>query len=155
MKRSLQLLPMLALLASCGGAEPPAEEPAEVDTFNPEQDLNLDEMTRTDSGLHYLDLLPGTGETAIAGRQISVHYTGWLTDGTKFDSSRDRGDPFVMPLGAGHVISGWDEGLEGMRVGGKRRLVIPPELAYGDRGAGTVIPPGATLVFEVELLEVR
>jgi FKBP-type peptidyl-prolyl cis-trans isomerase FkpA len=108
----------------------------------------------TDSGLKYEDLVEGDGEAAIAGRQVRVHYTGWLTDGTKFDSSLDRNDPFSFPLGAGRVIRGWDEGVQGMKVGGKRKLTIPPQLGYGAAGAGGVIPPNATLVFEVELLEI-
>ncbi|MEW5942541.1 MAG: FKBP-type peptidyl-prolyl cis-trans isomerase [Pseudomonadota bacterium] len=110
--------------------------------------------TTTETGLKYEDLAPGTGDTARAGQMVSVHYTGWLTDGTKFDSSKDRDDPFIFPLGAGHVIRGWDEGVQGMQVGGVRRLTIPPELGYGARGAGGVIPPNATLVFEVELLRI-
>ena len=97
----------------------------------------------------------GTGETAVAGKVARVHYTGWLTDGTKFDSSVDRNTPFEFRLGAHRVIKGWDEGVEGMKVGGKRQLRIPPELGYGDRGAGGRIPPGATLIFDIELLEVR
>ena len=108
----------------------------------------------TDSGLKYEDMSLGEGEEAVAGRQVKVHYTGRLTDGTKFDSSVDRNDPFVFPLGAGRVIRGWDEGVQGMKVGGKRKLTIPPQLGYGPRGAGGVIPPNATLVFEVELLEI-
>ena len=98
------------------------------------------------------DLLVGDGEAAKAGQQVSVHYTGWLLDGTKFDSSLDRGRPFSFPLGQGRVIKGWDQGCEGMKIGGKRKLTIPPHLGYGARGAGGVIPPNATLVFEVELL---
>ena len=98
------------------------------------------------------ELTVGNGATAAAGQSVSVHYTGWLTDGTKFDSSKDRGDPFEFPLGAGHVIRGWDEGVQGMKVGGSRKLTIPADLGYGARGAGGVIPPNATLVFEVELL---
>jgi len=115
----------------------------------------------TASGLRSYDLQVGTGAEAVAGRTVLVHYTGWLTDGTRFDSSRQprrpmgRQEPFSFRLGAGEVIKGWDAGVAGMRVGGKRQLVIPPQLAYGDRGAGQVIPPGATLIFEVELVEVR
>jgi len=109
----------------------------------------------TDSGLKYEDLVVGEGEQATAGQMVVVHYTGWLTDGTKFDSSLDRNDPFSFPLGGGRVIRGWDEGVEGMCVGGQRKLTIPPQLGYGAAGAGGVIPPNATLVFEVELLEVR
>ena len=108
----------------------------------------------TASGLVYEELAVGNGDEASAGRQVTVHYTGWLTDGTKFDSSKDRDDPFVFGLGQGQVIQGWDEGVTGMKVGGKRKLTIPPQLGYGARGAGRVIPPNATLVFEVELLDV-
>ncbi len=118
-------------------------------------------MQTTASGLQYDDTTPGTGAEATRGAHVSVHYTGWLFDdaasgnrGAKFDSSKDRNDPFDFPLGAGHVIKGWDEGVQGMKVGGTRVLVIPPELGYGARGAGGVIPPNATLVFEVELLAV-
>ena len=100
------------------------------------------------------DLVVGTGGTAASGQKVTVHYTGWLTNGTKFDSSKDRGDPFVFPLGKGQVIKGWDQGVQGMKVGGKRKLTIPPEMGYGSRGAGGVIPPNATLIFEVELLGV-
>lgn len=100
------------------------------------------------------DLSVGEGDEAVSGKRVTVHYTGWLTDGTKFDSSLDRNDPFDFPLGRGHVIRGWDEGVAGMKVGGKRKLTIPPEMGYGARGAGGVIPPNATLVFEVELLGV-
>ena len=112
-------------------------------------------MTQTSSGLQLRDDQEGTGPEAKRGDHVVVHYTGRLQDGTKFDSSRDRGDPFSFALGAGTVIRGWDEGVAGMKVGGKRTLVIPPELGYGARGAGRVIPPNATLVFDVELLEIR
>ena len=101
------------------------------------------------------DVVVGTGAEALQGKMVSVHYTGWLTDGTKFDSSKDRGQPFQFPLGRGQVIQGWDQGVQGMKVGGKRKLTIPPEMGYGAEGAGGVIPPNATLVFEVELLGVR
>ncbi len=107
------------------------------------------------SGLKYQDVVVGTGAEATAGRTVSVHYTGWLTNGTKFDSSVDRGQPFQFSLGAGQVIRGWDEGVAGMKVGGKRKLTIPPDLGYGARGAGGLIPPDATLVFDVELLGVN
>jgi FKBP-type peptidyl-prolyl cis-trans isomerase FkpA len=115
-------------------------------------------MITTPSGLQYEDTTVGTGASAQAGQQVSVHYTGWLYNdsvkGAKFDSSKDRGDPFGFRLGGGQVIKGWDEGVQGMKVGGTRTLVIPAPLGYGARGAGGVIPPNATLMFEVELLGV-
>jgi FKBP-type peptidyl-prolyl cis-trans isomerase FkpA len=115
-------------------------------------------FTTTPTGLQIEDVVVGDGAAATSGRPVSVHYTGWLyadgQAGRKFDSSKDRGQPFSFPLGAGHVIRGWDEGVAGMKVGGTRRLVIPPDLGYGARGAGGVIPPNATLLFEVELLGV-
>jgi FKBP-type peptidyl-prolyl cis-trans isomerase FkpA len=115
-------------------------------------------MTTTASGLQYEDTTVGTGETAVAGKRVRVHYTGWLWNngqqGSKFDSSKDRGTPFSFHLDGGEVIGGWDEGVQGMQVGGTRVLIIPPELGYGARGAGGVIPPNATLKFEVELLGV-
>lgn len=115
---------------------------------------NAQEVT-TSSGLKYVDQVIGTGDTAVAGKTASVHYTGWLENGKKFDSSVDRGQPFSFPLGAGRVIKGWDEGVQGMKVGGKRKLTVPSDLGYGSRGAGGVIPPNATLIFDVELLGVR
>jgi len=112
----------------------------------------------TPSGITIEELVVGSGAAAASGQKVNVHYTGWLSEkgnkGAKFDSSKDRGDPFIFPLGKGHVIKGWDEGVQGMKVGGQRKLTIPPALGYGARGAGGVIPPNATLVFEVELLAV-
>jgi FKBP-type peptidyl-prolyl cis-trans isomerase len=112
-------------------------------------------MTKTPSGLRYQDVTKGQGDEATADRTVSVHYTGWLPNGEKFDSSRDRNEPFSFTLGAGQVIAGWDEGVAGMKVGGRRKLVIPADLGYGTAGAPPAIPPGATLVFDVELLDVR
>ena len=115
-------------------------------------------MNTTPSGLQFEDTVIGSGAEAVQGNQVAVHYTGWLytngVAGNKFDSSKDRGQPFKFPLGGGQVIRGWDEGVAGMKVGGTRRLVIPPDLGYGTRGAGGVIPPNATLLFEVDLLGV-
>ena len=114
--------------------------------------------TPQSSGLIIDEVVVGSGATAAAGQHVTVHYTGWLFEngvaGKKFDSSKDRGDPFDFPLGAGHVIRGWDEGVQGMKIGGTRKLTIPPEMGYGARGAGGVIPPNATLLFEVELLAI-
>ncbi len=107
------------------------------------------------SGLSYMEIKEGTGEQARAGQQVTVHYTGYLTNGQKFDSSVDRGKPFTFTLGTGQVIKGWDQGVEGMKVGEKRKLIIPPDLGYGSRGAAGVIPPNAELVFDVELLGVK
>ncbi len=108
----------------------------------------------TGSGLTIEDIVVGDGAVAQAGQNVSVHYTGWLLDGRKFDSSKDRNDPFRFGLGQHQVISGWDEGVQGMKIGGTRKLTIPPALGYGARGAGSVIPPNATLIFEVELLAI-
>jgi FKBP-type peptidyl-prolyl cis-trans isomerase len=119
-----------------------------------EKESNAQEVT-TPSGLKYVDQVVGTGDVAVAGKTASVHYTGWLENGKKFDSSVDRGQPFSFPLGTGRVIKGWDEGVQGMKVGGKRKLTIPSDLGYGSRGAGGVIPANATLIFDVELLGVR
>ncbi|MCC6850184.1 MAG: FKBP-type peptidyl-prolyl cis-trans isomerase [Deltaproteobacteria bacterium] len=115
----------------------------------------VENLETTPSGLQYVDLERGAGASPQKGQTAVVHYTGWLVDGKKFDSSKDRGQPFTFAVGRGQVIKGWDEGVATMKVGGVRKLVIPPDLGYGARGAGGVIPPNATLTFEVELLEVR
>ncbi len=128
------------VLAACGGGDGMTQR---------------DETITTDSGLQYVDLVVGNGDSPQTGQTVIVHYTGWLEDGTKFDSSVDRGEPFDFEIGRGGVIAGWDEGVATMQVGGKRRLIIPPDLAYGARGSGGVIPPNATIIFEVELLEIR
>jgi FKBP-type peptidyl-prolyl cis-trans isomerase len=129
--------------------------PPEEVTFAPGLGVDLTQMTRTSTGLYYQDITVGDGEEAVPGATLSVHYTGWLPDGTEFDSSRQPGrSPFQFVLGARQVISGWDEGLNGMRVGGERRLVIPPHLGYGQAGSGD-IPGNTSLVFEVELLAVE
>lgn len=118
-------------------------------------EVDEDEFTITESGLKYYDFVEGAGDTPAEGQTVVVHYSGWLEDGTPFDSSLQRGEPFSFALGQGQVIDGWDEGLSTMKVGGKRQLIIPAELGYGEAGAGNLIPPGATLVFEVELLEIQ
>lgn len=125
-------------------------------TVSTEQPRQIKEsfFVETDTGLKYSDIKVGSGETAKSGDQVSVHYTGWLTDGKRFDSSVLRQKPFSFPIGQGRVIAGWDQGVAGMQIGGIRQLVIPPDLGYGKAGAGGVIPPGATLIFEVELLEI-
>ncbi|UDL96016.1 FKBP-type peptidyl-prolyl cis-trans isomerase [Lichenihabitans sp. PAMC28606] len=121
-------------------------------------DINPDDYRTLTVGIRYHDEVVGTGEEAVSGKPVKVHYTGWLDDkgqrGKKFDSSRDRGDPFGFKLGAQQVISGWDLGVAGMKIGGKRTLILAPERGYGARGAGGVIPPNATLIFDVELLSV-
>lgn len=128
-----------------------------VEVKEPRTPTKVDEadFITTDSGLKYYDLVPGTGEMPTAGQVVVVHYTGWLEDGTQFDTSVDTGQPFRFQLGLGNVIPGWDEGVATMKVGGKRQLIIPPDLAYADLGSGNVIPPNATLIFEVELLEIQ
>lgn len=139
-----------SLLMACGsGGERSGGE------FHADLAIDPAALTTASSGLQYQDLSTGQGAEAKAGSTALVHYTGWLTDGKKFDSSRDRGEPFAFRLGAGQVIAGWDEGVAGMKVGGRRKLVIPASLGYGQGGAPPVIPPGATLVFDVELLEVQ
>jgi len=130
------------------------KQKAPVKTDRPTQ-IDPEKFVTTPSGLKYYDIVVGTGETAKSGNIVEVHYTGWLTDGKRFDSSVLRGKPFSFPLGQGRVIRGWDEGVAGMKVGGIRQLIIPPELAYGKRGAANVIPPDATLIFEVQLLGIK
>jgi peptidylprolyl isomerase len=146
MKRSLAVLLSLGLLVlalGCGGG---GKKPGGA---------ALGDTVKTGSGLQYVDVKIGTGASPQTGQTAVVHYTGWLTNGRKFDSSKDRNEPFRFPIGQGRVIKGWDEGVASMKVGGQRKLIIPPQLGYGDRGAGSVIPPGATLVFEIELLGVE
>lgn len=128
---------------------------ADSDGFADELDIDLGSMEERPGGLYVEDVEVGNGAEAFVGQLVVVHYTGWLTDGSEFDSSRNAGVPLDVVIGQGNVIQGWDEGIPGMREGGRRRLVIPPGLAYGASGAGGVIPPNATLVFDVELLEVR
>jgi FKBP-type peptidyl-prolyl cis-trans isomerase len=143
-------LAVIILLAACG-----AERDRAAGGFSSELGIDTAAMTATPSGLKIEDVAQGQGTAAAPGATAVVHYTGWLPDGKKFDSSRDRGEPFDFQIGAGQVIPGWDEGVAGMKVGGRRKLVIPPDLGYGAAGAPPVIPPGATLVFDVELLELR
>ena len=114
-----------------------------------------EEIIETATGLGYVEIVEGTGPQPKPGESVSVHYTGWLKSGQKFDSSRDRGEPLEFKVGRGQVIKGWDEGVGSMKVGGKRKLIIPAHLGYGDRGAAGVIPPGATLIFEVELVGIK
>ena len=161
-----------ALLAGCNPANEPARlagsaaaTPASAavvsasSASNPNKDASISNTVTTSTGLQYIDTEVGTGAEAKAGQNVLVHYTGWLYNngeqGAKFDSSKDRGQPFAFGLGQRMVIAGWDEGVAGMKVGGKRTLIIPPELGYGARGAGGVIPPNATLKFDVELLDLR
>lgn len=155
MKRIWFAITSVALLAAgCGDSEPTSLGLGPTLNTNAPQVVAESQYTTSSSGLKSHDFVIGTGETAGIGQIATVHYTGWLTDGTKFDSSVDRDDPLAFRLGVGAVIRGWDEGVAGMRVGGKRQLVIPPALAYGSAGAGSSIPPNATLVFEIELLAV-
>jgi FKBP-type peptidyl-prolyl cis-trans isomerase len=153
MPRFLLLLTSAGLWACGGSAERENSRP--VAGFSASLEVDTTAMTKTPSGLRYQDIKTGEGAEATAERTVSVHYTGWLPNGEKFDSSRDRNQPFNFSLGAGQVIAGWDEGVAGMKVGGRRKLVIPADLGYGTAGAPPDIPPGATLVFDVELLDVR
>lgn len=153
MRRAI-LLPLLFGLAACN-LNTFRRTPIQETGFAKELKVDTTAMTRTPSGLLYQDLVIGTGAEARTGNEVSAHYTGWLVDGSKFDSSRDRGTPYSFRLGDHAVIEGWDEGLVGMKVGGKRKLVVPPSLGYGAEGRPPVIPPSATLVFDVELMDVR
>ena len=148
--RPLSFIALLALLTACGSR---GDAPAAG--FNAELGVDTTKMTRAPAGFWYTDVAVGQGEEAVPGRTVTVHYTGWLPSGKKFDSSRDRGEPFAFTLGAGQVITGWDEGVKGMKPGGRRKLVLPPAMAYGEAGAPPDIPPGATLVFDVEVLKVE
>ena len=147
--RTTMLLMLIGCLG-CGSSNP--TNPNLSDPANGPTVVSDSKYKTTTSGLKYFDLTAGTGAVATAGQVVTVHYEGWLQTGQKFDSSRDRGQPFVFGLGAGQVIRGWDEGVAGIRIGGKRQLVLPPTLAYGANGAPPVIPPNATLIFEVEVL---
>ena len=150
----LIIFSVLGFASGCGNSEKSSTS-NQSNVSSPSSPTKVNgQPTTTASGLQYWDIVVGTGATAVSGKPVSVHYTGWLTSGEKFDSSLDRGKPFVFLLGEGQVIRGWDEGVAGMKAGGKRQLRIPPALGYGDSGAGGVIPPKATLIFDVELLEV-
>ena len=148
--RILFLIPIILIQFITGCSQ---EEQMNVATEKP-HDIAEDQYVQSSTGLKYSDMKTGSGNAAKAGDFVTVHYTGWLTDGTRFDSSVLRQKPFSFALGQGRVIAGWDEGVAGMKIGGMRQLVIPSDLGYGDRGAGGVIPPNATLIFEVELLEI-
>jgi peptidylprolyl isomerase len=152
---------LAALLIGCSGDDDPSQATADGEGTSVVQQTDGNapgipelhgEVQRTSSGLEYIDEQVGDGASPQRGQRVSVQYTGWLTDGKKFDSSRDHGQAFAFPLGTGYVIPAWDEGVASMKVGGKRRLIVPPELGYGARGAPPVIPPNATLIFDVELL---
>lgn len=143
------LLVVAVSIPACAQKE--AKQPAGGGKASPALPANA---VKTPSGLAYVDMVVGNGPAPTAGKPVKVHYTGWLENGTKFDSSVDRNEPFVFTIAAGQVIPGWDEGVMSMKVGGKRKLIIPPELGYGAGGAGGVIPPNAVLIFEVELLDV-
>lgn len=131
------------------------QTPLQMAENNQDMNMNSEEIITTPSGLQYIDIKEGNGESPRQGKTVIVHYTGTLENGKKFDSSKDRNQPFSFKIGVGQVIKGWDEGVMSMKVGGQRKLVIPPELGYGARGAGGVIPPNATLIFDVELLEIK
>jgi FKBP-type peptidyl-prolyl cis-trans isomerase len=152
LSRKLSRILMAAAVTAMGAMASPLFSQTEGKAMEPGKEAGKEVVTA--SGLKYVDLKVGEGDEAKAGKVVEVHFTGWLENGTKFDSSRDRGEPLKFKLGVGTVIKGWDEGLAGMRVGGKRKLLIPSALGYGKQGAGGLIPPNANLVFEVELLGV-
>ena len=157
MRKTLTFLLALALLlvlAACGSEEPSGDADTEPAAEEPASDCE-EGVVETESGLQYEELECGDGEEAARGDTVVVHYTGTLEDGTKFDSSLDRGQPFPFTIGAGQVIQGWEEGIAGMKVGGKRKLTIPPDLAYGPAGRPPVIPKNATLIFEVSLVDIQ
>jgi peptidylprolyl isomerase len=153
----LILFAVLGVASGCGSdnnsSTPNATNTSSTKSTSSPAQVN-GQPTTSPSGLQYWDVVVGTGATAIAGKMVQVHYSGFLTTGAKFDSSRDRGEPFTFQLGTGQVIKGWDEGVAGMKAGGQRQLRIPPQLGYGAAGAGGAIPPNATLIFDVELLGV-
>jgi FKBP-type peptidyl-prolyl cis-trans isomerase len=161
MRRLIVMIAMVGLLLVACGDGDEDEAASEVTPVATEAEVEggpppvSGEATVTDSGLQIIEIEAGSGDEVQAGQTAVVHYTGWLADGTKFDSSVDRGQTFAFPLGAGRVIPGWDEGVAGMKVGDKRRLVLPPDLAYGERGSPPLIPPNAELTFDVELLEIQ
>ena len=152
--RSVEKLIVLLLLLVAIAIPACAQKDTKAVAEKKEEPAAAANTVKTPSGLAYVELVQGCGLSPVAGKQVKVHYTGWLENGTKFDSSVDRGEPFIFTIGAGQVIPGWDEGVMSMKVGGKRKLIIPSQLGYGSAGAGGVIPPNATLIFEVELLDV-
>ncbi len=151
---NFRIVLLAAALLACDRAPKAVAGTPESLTYARELKVKLSDMEKRPSGLYIADVVPGSGDAVAAGQMARVHYTGWLADGMPFDSST-AGQPLEFEVASGQVIAGWDEGVTGMKVGGKRRLVIPPHLAYGDAGAGGVIPPGATLVFDVELVGIR
>lgn len=155
MRNVEKFLVLLLLMAAVAIPACSQKEPAKPAAAEKTESKSVAGAVTTASGLSYTDLTVGNGASPTSGKSVTVHYTGTLENGTKFDSSLDRGQPFVFRIGAGEVIPGWDEGVMSMKVGGKRKLVVPPQLGYGANGAGGVIPPNATLVFEVELLDVE
>ncbi len=151
----LFLLVAFALIPACTQNEGRKDEAKPVQATVQSDEKQGEKVVTTQSGLQYVDMVPGSGDSPVSGRRVTVHYTGWLTNGKKFDSSVDRNEPFTFVIGTGQVIPGWDEGVMGMKIGGKRKLIVPPQLGYGASGAGSDIPPNSTLVFEVILLDIK